>query len=289
MDSRDHRFWKANQRPLSLFLLLFLGLFAVLVHALSGGSFFRDTPPTRVSSSPTNPDEESLGGSIRVEQAAAAIVIDDLGYNTLDLVQRALALDQPLAFAIIPLQPYSLEAASLVHQNGHEVILHLPLEPEEIGPNSSPTTFLRSDMNEEQRLDFLNHQLRALPYAIGINNHMGSKASKSKVVANQLMALIKRYGFFFVDSRTTPDSVLYKTALEYGIPSTKRDLFLDEDRSPTAIADRLEELYRLAVQNKVAVGIVHIYPETIDALESELPRLSREYPVSLVPVSSLVH
>ena len=57
-----------------------------------------------------------------------AIVIDDLG-NNMKGTEEMLNLPINLTVAIMPFMPSTKRDAELANQNGHEVIVHLPMEP----------------------------------------------------------------------------------------------------------------------------------------------------------------
>ena len=66
----------------------------------------------------------------------AAIVIDDMGHD-LEAAHKLLALDYPLTFSVLPYCDYTQITAEEAHRGGHEVMLHLPMEPEP-GAHASP-------------------------------------------------------------------------------------------------------------------------------------------------------
>jgi polysaccharide deacetylase 2 family uncharacterized protein YibQ len=215
-----------------------------------------------------------------------SIIIDDLG-NSWSSGQRALDISDRLTFAILPHTPYSVRLATLAHSRGQEVMLHLPMasvHPRRPGPGAVNVNMSRQDF-----LDQVNDDLAAVPYISGVNNHMGSQVTPSTRHMEWLMQdLERRGGLFFVDSRTTANSVAMFVARENGLPSVKRDVFLDNDRSPEAIHKQFRRLLRLSRQRGWAVAIGHPHPQTLAMLEAELPKLEA-MGVRLVPVSRLIH
>jgi polysaccharide deacetylase 2 family uncharacterized protein YibQ len=219
--------------------------------------------------------------------ALVAIIIDDLG-NNLDRGVEALNLPGPVACAILPDLHYSTPLAKRVHQAGKEVLLHLPLEPtvrkDLLGPGSLVD---KMDLNSVE--SSLRQSLKTVPFAVAINNHMGSQYTQDDVAMERLMDSIHilRPDLFFVDSLTTPHSVVRQTAAEYGIPSLSRDVFLDNDRSPDAINKQLDLLFRIARLHGTAIAIGHPYPETLKVLRERLKPL-HEGDVRLVPLSLIL-
>jgi polysaccharide deacetylase 2 family uncharacterized protein YibQ len=150
--------------------------------------------------------------------------------------------------------------------------------------NPGPGTLLAS-MSPDELLQVLDENLRAVPYIQGVNNHMGSKLTTRSEQVNQVFSVLKRRGFYFVDSRTTEASVCQLSARLLQIPFAKRDVFLDHVPDPTFIRKQIWELVRIARIKGEALGIAHPHPSTYRILKEELPALRQQ--VEIVPVSRL--
>ena len=189
-----------------------------------------------------------------------AVVIDDVGYN-LDDLKPFLQFPGPLAFAVLPRLPHSREAAAMIRDAGKELLLHCHMEPVN-GEDSGPGT-LRTGQSAEAIANDLALNLDTVPRALGLNNHMGSRFSADEPSMRALMASIQDKGLFYLDSRTTPDTVGRKLAEEYGIPFLARDIFIDNERSEAYIRTALLEGLKIAERKGYAVLIGHIYSELI--------------------------
>ena len=144
------------------------------------------------------------------------------------------------------------------------------------------------DMTHSQFIAGFDANLAAVPHAIGVNSHRGSMLTRHPGHMSWLMEAIGRRGdLFFVDSYTTPASVALAAALEAGIPATRRDVFLDSDRSPGTLVREFARLKQLARETGFAVGIGHPYPATLEFLERELPKLGEEG-VELISISRMI-
>lgn len=220
-----------------------------------------------------------------VPSITISIIIDDLG-NNLPQGRHALRLPGPVACAILPHTPYAARLAREARASGKEVILHLPMESEddaEPGPGS-----LTSDMRADDINTALQQALRTVPHAVGVSNHMGSYLTKQSQPMHWLMqALLERGGLYYVDSRTTPDTVAATTARELGVLNLERNVFLDDERSYDAIERQFERLLELAERRGAALAVGHPYPETLAFLESRLLELDHIH-VRLVPPSQLL-
>ncbi len=219
-------------------------------------------------------------------QPRIAIIIDDLGYQ-LEAGNRSINLPGPVACAILPSTPRATKIAEAAYANGKEVLLHLPLEPVASDSQADPGS-LMLDMSREQFGDTFSADLDSVPHAIGVNSHRGSMLTRHPGHMGWLMEELRmRDDLFFVDSYTTHKSVALQLARERGVPSVKRDVFLDPDRLPDTVEREFGRLKELARINGTAVGIGHPYPSTLAFLEREIPRLADEG-IELVSISELV-
>ena len=97
----------------------------------------------------------------------------------------------------------------------------------------------------------------------------------------------EREGLFFIDSFTHHESVALQIALENGINATRRDVFLDPDTAPEAVAREFERMKDMARERGQVIAIGHPHPTTLELLERELPRLAAEG-FELVAVTELL-
>jgi len=214
------------------------------------------------------------------------IIMDDLG-RSLHPAEVLLSLPQPVTFSILPGEAHARQIAQMAHAAQREVLLHVPMEPQgypAVNPGED-ALFVKASTEE------ISHRFRALlskvPYAVGTNNHMGSRFTENRRGMEAVMAILKEQGFFFVDSLTTARSVGVAVAKEEGVPVMKRDVFLDNVADVEKIAVELHRLADKAVRNGQAIGICHPYPETLQALQRELPKLA-EQGIKVVPVARLL-
>lgn len=140
-------------------------------------------------------------------------------------------------------------------------------------------------------MDFLNvltDNLGSVPGAIGVNNHEGSLLTENKEAMKFLMAELKARDLLFLDSLTSPKSIAYATAREFGLRAARRDVFLDNDSTNAeSIRKQLEELTRIAREHGRAVGIGHPHPATINELRLWIETASKQG-ISIVPVSKII-
>lgn len=215
-----------------------------------------------------------------------AIIIDDIGYD-MKPVRELLAIDENITFAILPLLAHSREAAEALHQAHREILLHLPMEPLSYPKEKPGSGALFTDMNDEEILFQLQRNMESVPYASGVNNHMGSKFMADEEKLTLVFRELKKKNLFFIDSRTTRDSKTEAAAHEVRLTVMSRKIFLDNERDYSRIYQVLMEAAREADGNSPLIVIGHPYPETIRAVR-EAGKAYREKGIVIVPASALL-
>ena len=227
-----------------------------------------------------------LSGASLADAPRIAIIIDDLGYHLAN-GKRAIRLPGPIAFSFLPGSPRAQQLADHAHENGKEVLLHLPLQAHSSDGRREPSE-IDLDMSRETMSAVVDEALRSVPHAVGVNSHRGSLLTRHPGNMQWLMEEIhNRENLFFIDSYTHHESVALQIAHETGLSAAKRDVFLDPDRSPATVAREFERMKTLARQRGQVVAIGHPYPSTLELLERELPRLLEEG-FELVSISEVV-
>lgn len=202
-----------------------------------------------------------------------AILLDDAG-QSMDLVPRCSGLPAEIGVAILPFLPATTETAVAVHQSGHEVWLHLPMEPHDYpAVRPGPGAVLLS-MSESEVRTTVHSALNTIPNVVGVNNHMGSRATADLRLMTWVMQELKGRGMAFIDSRTTTETVAEVAARGQGVPVTRRHVFLDNVRTARAVRAQLDEAVYRARMEGAALAIGHLNETTLAVLEAELPGLA---------------
>lgn len=216
----------------------------------------------------------------------ASLIIDDLG-NNLDAARQIIHLDAKITLSILPNTTYTDTIAKLGKNSHHEIMLHLPLQSIE-NRKASPGT-LSLHMTKQAFIKQLRKDLSAVPYIKGINNHMGSLLTRHPGHMRWLMdELANKNNLFFVDSRTTRQSIAAQIASEHNIPNISRDVFLDPDTKAETMAKQFQHFIKLVHLRGYALAIAHPYPETIRFLKKHLGELKQQG-IELIPVSELIN
>lgn len=244
------------------------------------------------------PDEVTHRVTLRQERPFAgtpsrtpriALVFDDLGYTTEGLVRELLDLGVPLTFAVLPGLPHTADFVRAARARGHEIILHLPMEPVDGEHHDPGRGALRVDLPDAENRRRLAAAMDGLPDYVGISNHMGSRATADAGLMDLVLDQIRtrRRGIFFLDSKTTPLSVVPERGRLAGVRVVSNNLFLDgtdeSDVVPAVQTGRLEDIAR---RRGRALGIGHVRPQTVAAVR-EAVREWEAGGIRLVRVSEL--
>jgi polysaccharide deacetylase 2 family uncharacterized protein YibQ len=214
-----------------------------------------------------------------------AIVIDDLGLDRAR-TERVIGLSAAVTLSFIAYSGDLPRQSAAARRNGHEMIVHVPMEPVnakiDMGPNGLATNQPRTEVL--RRLDW---DLGRFDGYVGINNHMGSRFTGDAEAMGWVMDDLKERGLMFLDSRTIATSIGAKAASAAGVPFAERDVFLDDDQSAVAVQQRLKDVETVARKRGTAIAIGHPHDATIDALVGWIAGLPAKGLV-LVPLTEIV-
>lgn len=214
-----------------------------------------------------------------------AMVIDDLGPPHAR-TERVVDLPGPLTLAFLPYADHLRADTARARKNGHELLVHMPLEP--LNPNEYPgPNAIVTGLREDELRARLDHNLSRFDGYVGINNHMGSKLSEDAASMAIMLAELRDRGLLYLDSVTVSDSLGLPIARALGVPATRRNVFIDNDIDVDAIKAQLAVVERLARKRGYAVAIGHPHEATIAALSEWLPGLAARG-FALVPISAIV-
>ncbi len=204
-----------------------------------------------------------------------AIIIDDSGYNIRDC-EFLRAIEVPLTVSILPDLTYSTDIAHCAHENDKEVMLHLPLEPYVNTENYPDNYIIKTSMPKELILNLIKQSLKGIPYASGVNNHMGSKATENTYLMSIIFQEMAKFDLYFVDSRVTDKSVCRRLTAKLKIPFAERDVFLDNNNDRVYIEKQFRILVRKARQKGRAIAIGHARDLTWQIVKEQTEKLSKE-------------
>lgn len=212
-----------------------------------------------------------------------AIIIDDIGNNKHD--QSFMELPQTVTFSILPFTPFAKKIAYSAYQQNREVLSHIPMQAHSHNHLLGRGALLQK-MTKQEHQKTLKGSLAAVPYAIGVNNHMGSQLTESAVSMQWTMEVLYEQGFFFVDSRTSANSIAESSAKIAGLPALRRGVFLDNNRTQQAMEKQFNKALKQSQHSPYVIIIAHPYPETLFYLSQRLATPHEHF--KLVALSELI-
>lgn len=239
-------------------------------------------PPQVKAEPPVAAAKKGQSGRI----ARLAFIIDDIGYADL-MAEQLRDLGIPLTAAIIPSSPYALSEAGKIHAFGLEEIIHLPMQPKDPANHHPRDEFVLVDSSPVEIETLIRNAQAIVPYARGLNNHMGSLITSDPEAMRRVLDMVKKAGLFFIDSKTTYETVAFTLARQMQIKTIVRDVFLDDEQSYAYSSGQIRRLVELAMKNGYALAIGHPFASTLAALRDAVPWLKQQK-IQIVFASALL-
>lgn len=226
-----------------------------------------------------------------VSKPKIAFIIDDIGNNDYGASELK-KLDIPITASILPFSPYAFDEARQIYMYNIESLIHLPMQP--INSHTIDYTvdqFITRQSTEADIRTLLQKARRIIPYAKGANNHQGSLITSNQQKMTTVLKILKREGLFFIDSRTTPRTIAYKTAKAMNIKTAERDIFLEDigngDTTYEYTLNQITRLIQKAKKNGKAIAIGHPYRTTFAGIRDSIDKINADG-IEIVYVSSLL-
>ena len=227
------------------------------------------------------PAEDEKAGKV-------ALVIAGLG---LSKTQTLAAIQELPGEVTLSFAPYARNLGDWIAQAraaGHEVILEIPMEPEDY-PDSDPGPHtLLTSKSPEENIKNLNWLLSRFPGYVGITNFLGDKFTAREAAMTPVLDYLKKRGLMYLDSRASRKSVGARLAKEIKMPRAYNTRFIDREASRVSIDARLFELERIAKSTGASVGIGFAYPVTLERLKNWIAE-ARKKKIVLAPLSAVAN
>ena len=226
-----------------------------------------DEPPIEVEKVPPEPIPPLRG--------IIGLIIDDFGYRNDDVSKGFLDIPAKLTFAVIPGHEHSRSFSKNAVSAGYEIIVHMPME--NIGKTFGEEEFvLMNYFQDNELVRRVKEALDHIPEANGLNNHQGSRATETPRLMRLLAGVLKDENKFFIDSRTTTNTLAEETMRQFDVPTNRRNIFLDNELDEEKIYAQLIQLTDVAERKGIAIGIGHVKPQTLAVLKKHIPELQQK-------------
>jgi uncharacterized protein len=216
--------------------------------------------------------------------ARVAVLVTGLGISH-NATAGAIANLPPavtLAFA-----PYGSELDRHVgraRDDGHEVMLQVPMEPFDYPDNDPGPHTLTARGKTEDNIDKLHWAMGRFTGYTGLVNFMGAKLTADEGALGPILREIGRRGLVFLDDGSSSRSLVATVAPASGTPVSRADLVLDAAARPELIDKELQRLEELALKKGFAIGTASALPLTVERI-ARWARALESRNILLVPVS----
>lgn len=286
-----------NQMVRRILILTAGGLTALLLTTLISGQAapsanqFVENSSTETSELKSATHDSKASLKPRSASRKVAVIIDDLG-NGMEGTEEILNLPIKLTVAVMPFLETTQEDARRAHERGHDVIIHMPMEPKQGKPEWLGPGAILTSMSDEEIRKRVEAAIDQVPYAVGMNNHMGSKVTEDERVMSVVLQVCRERGLFFIDSRTNYRSAVPRLSEAMGLPRLENNIFLDDVGSEAHVTKQLRQVLNMLKKGErnscVTIGHVGIQgKKTAAALKKNIPILQSEG-VEFIGTSELV-
>src|SRR6185436_10517684 len=172
-------------------------------------------------------------------------------------------------------------------QEGHEVLLQIPLEPLDYPTNDPGPHTLLTTLPPEENLKRLQWLMSRFTGYVGITNLMGAKFEPTQASFVPVLEEVKARGLLFVDDGSVKDSAAGQIASTIGLDFATADVQIDAVPSPDDINKALARLEAVAREKGSAIGIASAKPGTIKQLSQWAGQLQGKN-IILIPVSAAI-
>jgi polysaccharide deacetylase 2 family uncharacterized protein YibQ len=216
-----------------------------------------------------------------------ALLINGMGMSDAATADAIKGLPAPVSVAYGAYGRNLQDWVTKTRAAGHEVLLQIPLEPQDYPTNDPGPHTLLTSLPPEENMKRLQWLMSRFTGYVGITNLMGAKFETTQDSFLPVLEEVKARGLMFVDDGTTQNSAGGQIAGTIGLEYGTGDVDIDSVPSPDSIAKALAHLESLAKERGSAIGVASAKPATIKQLAQWASQLQGKGLV-LIPVSAAV-
>lgn len=219
--------------------------------------------------------------------ARVVIVIGGLGISQSSTQTAIQKLPPSVTLAFAPYGNSLKRWMQDARKKGHELLLQLPMEPIDYPQNNPGPHTLRADVNLQENIANLHWSMSRITNYVGVMNYLGNKLLAQPASLSPIFSEISSRGLLFLEDGSVKNSMAQGVAVKELVPYAKGHILLDNVRSRSAIAGKLQELAAQAKRTGLAIGIGNAFPDTID-LVGQFAQQAKQNGIEITPISSVV-
>lgn len=240
-----------------------------------------DRRPAEVYARPSpHASQTGLGASARV-----AILINGLGLPGAPSDDVLKGLPPPVSVAYGAYGRDLQDEVTAIRAAGHEVLLQIPLEPENYPIEDPAPHTLLTTLPADENIKRLHWLMSRYTGYVGVTNFKGAKFETTKDSLLPVLEELKRRGLIYFDDGTVPSSTGAQIASVLGLDYSSADVQLDA--ASGGLAKALTQLETMAREHGSAIGVAKAKPQIVKQIAEWAGRLEAKG-IMLVPVSAAV-
>ncbi len=216
-----------------------------------------------------------------------ALIVTNLGLSATYTKAALKLLPEDITLSFSHVAPRLKSWIREARQKGHEVLMDIPMEPLGFPKNDPGRATLLTSSNEVENLNRLEHVMKKAGGYVGLLGTLGTKFMLHSETFLPILKTIKQRGLIYVDSRSTSRSLGPELASSIQLPRAFNNIFIDKEPSNQKIKGKLDELEKIALKKRFAVGIAQPFPLTIEILSQWAEKLKAKQ-ISLAPITAVV-
>ncbi len=229
----------------------------------------------------------AAGDAAALKPARIAILLRGVGRDDRNSGDAVTKLPPAISLAFMPYAGVAQQWARKAAEQGHEVIVQLPLEPTDYPVNNPGPETLLTSSSVDQNASRLGTILARFDGYSGVTNFLGGRMLQSKNALRPILEEVKSRGLIYVgEGNTKSHAIVRGLAGEIGLRYGGANVMIDAQPTPAAIQSALERLITIARTQGSAIGLGYASRSTIEQLEAWSRTLAAQG-VTLVPVGTL--
>lgn len=216
-----------------------------------------------------------------------AIIMGGMGISQTYTQSAISELPASVTFAFAPYGNSLARWVTRARQEGHEILLQIPLEPFDYPDNDPGPHTLLSTLPNKANIDRLHWLMSRITNYVGVINYMGAKFTTLAPKLGKTLTEIKERGLLFIDDGSSQRSLSGDVAAGINLPYGKADITLDLVPSENEIDSRLLRLEQIARTRGVAIAITSGLPITIRKLKAWIKDVNQRG-FTVVPITKVV-
>ncbi len=219
--------------------------------------------------------------------ARVAIVIGGLGLSQTGSQQAIRALPAEITLAFSPEGNSLGRWMQAARQDGHEILMQIPLEPYDYPRVNPGRNTLTVDAPPAATLENLHRAMGRITNYTGVMNYMGARFTADANAMTPVIQDLSKRGLLYLDDGTSARSQADAIAAQQGTPFAAADVLIDSTQNRGAILKKLDELERIARAKGTAIATGSAFEVTVEAVTSWVNE-AKARGIEIVPVSALV-